>query len=437
MRQASTPQFLAGDGEMATLIRQKDWSSTPIGPIESWPQSLRTLVSMCLNSRFPMLIWWGKELIMIYNDAYAPLIGAKHPAIFGKRGDKEWSEIWDIIGPMIDGVLTRGEATWSENQLLIINRHGFPEECYFTFSYSPIYVESGGIGGVLAAVTETTEIVLAQRQLVAQRDHIEQINAELEQKVVERTQVLLNKLDQLKQSKDELTRALVAERELGELKSRFVSMASHEFRTPLTTVLSSTTLIEKYTEGDQQDKRLKHIHRIQAAVINLNNILEEFLSVGKLEEGKIKARSSEVDLTQLVNQVVMDMKGALKPQQQIITQVLFTSSLWLDPSLLRKILVNLLSNAVKYSKPESTINVQGAYITGQLILSVEDQGIGIAKEDQMHLFERFFRARNVTNIAGTGLGLHIVGHYVKLMGGEVSLRSELNKGTTVTLRLPC
>ncbi len=384
-----------------------------------------------------MLIWWGQELIMIYNDAYAPLIGAKHPTAFGKQGNRFWSEIWHIIGPMIDGVLTRGEATWSENQLLVINRQGFPEDCYFTFSYSPIYIESGGIGGVFTAVTETTKTVLAERQLVKHREHIEQINVDLEEKVNERTQVLLNTLDQLKQSKDELTRALMVERELSELKSRFVSMASHEFRTPLTTVLSSVALIEKYTEADQQDKRLKHIHRIQSAVNNLNNILEEFLSVGKLEEGKIKARSSEVDLMQLVNQVVADMKGVMKPQQQIITQLLFTSPLWLDPSLLRKILVNLLSNALKYSKAESIVRVEGTYMTGQLILSVEDHGIGISKEDQMHLFERFFRARNATNIAGTGLGLHIVGHYIKLMGGEVSLRSELNKGTTVTLLLPC
>ncbi|GAB2561692.1 sensor histidine kinase [Spirosoma aerophilum] len=437
MNELPTPQFLTGDGEMAALIRQRDWSDTALGPIDKWPQSLRTIISTCINSRFPILIWWGPELTMIYNDAYIPLIGTKHPIAFGSRGKDIWLEIWDIIGPMLDGVLMRGESTWSENQLLIINRHGFPEECYFTFAYSPIYVESGGIGGIFTAVNETTTLILAERQLLAHRDHIEQLNAELEQKVAERTQVLLETLEELEKSKDGLARALATERELGDLKSRFVSMASHEFRTPLTTVLSSASLLERYTEGDQQDKRQRHISRIQTAVNNLNNILEEFLSVGKLEEGKIKARSSEVDVNQLVSQVVADIRDGLKPTQRIVTQLMCTAPVWIDPSLLSKILVNLLSNALKYSRPDSVVTIQGVYMTGQLILTVEDEGIGISKEDQIHLFERFFRARNVTNIAGTGLGLHIVGHYVKLMGGEVSLRSELNKGTTVTLTLPC
>jgi signal transduction histidine kinase len=437
MNETPTLHFLTSDSEIATLIRQRDWSETTLGPIDNWPQSLRTIISTCLNSRFPILIWWGPELTMIYNDAYIPLIGAKHPNAFGNQGKEVWIEIWDIMAPIFEGVLTRGEATWSENQMSVINRHGFPEECYFTYSHSPIYVESGGIGGVFTAVTETTTLVLAERQLLTHRDHIEQLNAELEQKVVERTRVLSSTLDELERSKDELARALAAERELSGLKSRFVSMASHEFRTPLTTVLSSASLLERYTEGNQQDKRQKHINRIQKAVTNLNNILEEFLSVGKLEEGKIKARSCEVDVNQLITQVVADMQDSLKPGQQIKTQLMVNATVWIDPSLISKILVNLLSNSLKYSGPESVVTIQGVYMTSQLILTVEDQGIGISKEDQIHLFERFFRARNVTNVAGTGLGLHIVGHYVKLMGGEVSLRSELNKGTTVTLTLPC
>ncbi|HZS76415.1 MAG TPA: ATP-binding protein [Ktedonobacteraceae bacterium] len=156
---------LAGGGEMGRLMREHDWASTPLGPVETWPQSLRTAVSICLSSHFPMLIWWGPELVKLYNDAYKPILGKKHPKALGQRGKECWPEIWDIIGPMLEGVLTRGEATWSENQLLLLERNGFAEECYFTFSYSPIRDETGSVGGVFTAVTETTQQVLGARRL--------------------------------------------------------------------------------------------------------------------------------------------------------------------------------------------------------------------------------------------------------------------------------
>ena len=133
--------------------------------MERWPQSLRTSVSICLNSRFPILIWWGPELVKLYNDAYREILGAKHPTAMGARGRDVWPEIWHIIGPMLSSVLERGEATWSENIMLPLERKGFAEECYFTFSYSPIHDESGGIGGVFTAVTETTQQVLSERRL--------------------------------------------------------------------------------------------------------------------------------------------------------------------------------------------------------------------------------------------------------------------------------
>jgi len=289
---------------------------------------------------------------------------------------------------------------------------------------------------VVAYIIDITFKKEAEQQLLAHRDHIEQLNADLEQKVADRTHALMNTLDQLEQSKDELARALAAERELGELKSRFVSMASHEFRTPLTAVLTSATLIEKYPDSDQQDKRQKHLNRIRSTVKHLNDILEEFLSVGRLEEGKIEAHPAEVDVPGLVAETVTDMQGMLKPNQTIQTDLLCTKRVWLDPSLLRKILVNLLSNAVKYAGVGSVVLVKGTCTENQLTLAIIDQGIGISKADQGHLFERFFRANNAINVPGTGLGLHIVGRYVELMGGQVTLQSELGEGTTVTLILP-
>ena len=156
--------FLAGGGELGADMRRKDWASTPLGDAARWPQSLRTSVSICLNSRMPVLVWWGPELLMLYNDAYRHLIGGKHPAALGQPGRECWPEIWHVIGPMLDAVLSRGEATFSEDLMLPLERKGFPEECYFTFSYSPIRDEAGEVGGVFCSVVETTSQVLAARR---------------------------------------------------------------------------------------------------------------------------------------------------------------------------------------------------------------------------------------------------------------------------------
>lgn len=155
---------------MGALMRSLDWSETLLGPVAQWPQSLRTSVSTCLNSRFAILIWWGPELVMLYNDAYRDIIAGKHPAALGCPGRECWPEIWHIIGPMLENVLHRGEATWSNDLLLLLERNGYPEECYFTFSYSPIRDESGGIGGVFTPVAETTDHVIGERRLRTLRD---------------------------------------------------------------------------------------------------------------------------------------------------------------------------------------------------------------------------------------------------------------------------
>lgn len=156
--------------EMARLIRELDWSKTPIGPRESWPQSLRTAVSILVDSRYPMFVFWGPHLVKIYNDSYRPVTGDKHPWALGRPGPEVWPEIWDTIGPMVDKVVKEGQATWSDDLLLFLGRHGFLEEVYFTFSYSPIRDESGGVGGLFCACTETTDKVLGERRMRTLRD---------------------------------------------------------------------------------------------------------------------------------------------------------------------------------------------------------------------------------------------------------------------------
>lgn len=157
--------FLAGGGDMGALMRAHDWASTPLGRPDAWPQSLRTTVSTCLNCAFPILVWWGPDLVKIYNDAYTQILGSKHPHALGRPGRDVWPEIWDVIGPMLDTVLTRGEPTRAEDLLLPLERHGYAEECYFSFSYSPIHDESGAVGGVFCPVIETTDRVIGERRL--------------------------------------------------------------------------------------------------------------------------------------------------------------------------------------------------------------------------------------------------------------------------------
>ncbi|MBG8556260.1 sensor histidine kinase [Hymenobacter guriensis] len=289
---------------------------------------------------------------------------------------------------------------------------------------------------VVAYVLDITFKKVAEKELIAQRQYVERLNADLEQKVADRTHALLSTLEQLEQRGQELTQALAAEQELGELKSRFVSMASHEFRTPLTAVLTSATLIEKYPASEQQDKRLKHLQRIRASVNHLNDILEEFLSVGRIEEGRIVAHPTDLDLAALLLETATSVQGMLKNGQRIEQHLACPGSVRIDASLLRKILVNLLSNAIKYSGENSVVSLQADCRPGLLTLRVQDQGVGISKEDQEHLFERFFRARNAANVPGTGLGLYIIAKYLELMRGTISLQSELNAGTTVTITIP-
>jgi PAS domain S-box-containing protein len=259
---------------------------------------------------------------------------------------------------------------------------------------------------------------------------IEKLNNRLEATVEERTKKLTDTMHELERSKEELAGTLEKEKELGELKSRFVSMASHEFRTPLSTVLSSAYLIEKYTSGEDQPKRDKHIERIISSVNMLTDILNDFLSVGKIEEGKIQVRPVLFNITDYTKAVCEEIKNTLKEGQRIIYDShKGATEVFLDPSLLKHIFMNLISNASKFSPPNSTIRIETTVTNKKIDISLTDSGIGISQEDQKHLTERFFRATNASNIQGTGLGLHIVSKYAELMNGTVECKSQLNSGT--------
>jgi signal transduction histidine kinase len=296
---------------------------------------------------------------------------------------------------------------------------------------------------VIAFVVDITARKAAEQELITGKEQLESItadirllNAELEDKVEERTMILKEALQQLELSQQELNEALNKEKELSEIKSRFVSMASHEFRTPLSTILSSASLITKYTKEDQQDNRDKHIKKIKESVKHLTNLLEDFLSLGKLEEGKVKIEVGNFKIGEFVNEVVDEMRTVLKDGQYMSVDMTGEDTFTTDKRLVKNIMINLLANAIKFSKDDGEIKLVINNNNNVLRIQVIDKGIGISADDQQHLFSSFFRGRNASTIPGTGLGLHIVKRYTELISGDINLESTLGEGTSITIRLP-
>ena len=234
----------------------------------------------------------------------------------------------------------------------------------------------------------------------------------------------------------ELERNLSIEKEKSELKSRFVSMASHEFRTPLSCILSSASLIERYTNMTDQEKRSKHVDRIKSSVNNLNFIINDFLCLEKIESGAVDFNPELIQFDQYMYSIIDEIIPFVRKNQQIYFIHDGPNDLWLDRNLLRNVLINLLSNAVKYSVTAKDITLKTRADQNKLNIRVIDQGIGIPEEDQKRMFGRFFRASNTGDIQGTGLGLTIVKRYIDKMGGSINFQSELNRGTTFEIILP-
>ena len=313
----------------------------------------------------------------------------------------------------------------------------------FPVEVSLSYYYRGNERYVIAFIVDITHrkeieesMKLQQKQLEQVTDEIRSLNADLEMKVEERTLILKEALQKLEQSQQELSEALDKERQLNEIKSRFVAMASHEFRTPLSAVLSSASLIAKYTTTEQQPNRDKHINRIKDSVKHLNDLLEDFLSLGKLDEGKVGKVLVPFSIRDKVHNTIEDIRGLMKQGQQIEHLHEGGEMVVSDKNMIRNMLINLISNAIKFSNENGLITIRSRVDEKQASVSVQDRGIGISEEDQTHLFSSFFRGKNAVNIQGTGLGLHIVKRYLELLGGSIQLQSALGQGTTITITIP-
>ncbi|MBS1523549.1 MAG: PAS domain S-box protein [Bacteroidetes bacterium] len=268
-------------------------------------------------------------------------------------------------------------------------------------------------------------------------DQLKHYALQLEAEVEARTQMLSDTIAALEETKESLNEALDNEKQLGQLKSRFVSMASHEFRTPLSAIKLSSSLVEKYAQTSDIVNINKHVTKIKSAVSNMTSILNDFLSLEKLESGKIEADMIEFDLVKFSEEIRDEMQMVARPGQQIVYQHTgTTSSVILDKNLLHNCIINLLSNAIKYSHDDSIIELDSEVNEDQYLISVNDHGIGIPVDEQIHLFEAFFRANNTGTIQGTGLGLNIVSRYASLMNGKISFVSVFGVGSRLTLKFP-
>ncbi|WP_318728245.1 ATP-binding protein [Roseofilum sp. Guam] len=236
----------------------------------------------------------------------------------------------------------------------------------------------------------------------------------------------------------EMEKNLAKERELVDLKSRFITMVSHEFRTPLATILFSAGLLEKYSHKWTEDKKQIHFDRIKSGVQRMTRILEDILVIGQADPEPLNPKPKGLDIQTLCTQMIDEIKTSSKTHIDIEfkTDALHTHQVYLDPELMGHIVYNLLSNAVNYSPKGSQAIVELANQDKNLILKVEDRGMGISRSEQEHLFKSFYRGSEVENIPGTGLGLAIVKRAVDLQQGEITVESEVGVGSTFTVVLP-
>jgi len=273
---------------------------------------------------------------------------------------------------------------------------------------------------------------------------IKELNTLLEEKISKRTNELNKTVSDLKKeiekrvkAESKLRKALKKEKELNELKTKFLSLVSHEFKTPLSGIQNAAILIGKYKNTETQEKREKHLFTIKNKVQYLNGILNDFLSVERLESGKIKYKLSNFKLSKIVNEVIYNANMMLKSGQHInYPSNIDDINIYQDEKILELILSNLLHNAIKYSSENTTIDFKIIHNTKEFIFEIKDQGIGIPLEDQKHIFERYFRAENALTNQGTGIGLNIVKGHLENLGGNIEFNSIKNEGTTFIVKLP-
>lgn len=550
--------------ELAGMIRNLDWAATSVGSPERWDQSLRTVVSIMLSSRYAMWMGWGDDLSFFYNDAYAPTLGLKHPRALGRPASEVWAEIWPDIGPRIESVLATGEATWDEGLLLFLERAGFREETYHTFSYSPLADDAGATAGMLCVVTEETERVIGERRLASLRelaaglagarsedetldavaaglasasrdlpfalvylgvgdaparlarrigisaDHpaatselvgdrgwplpegweraiaiIDDAGAFFDQALPSgpwtappmqaavvpiasagQTEMLgcvivgLNPHRRFDDAfsgflgliRGQIAAALASARifegerrraaalaEIDRAKTAFFSNVSHEFRTPLTLMMSPLEDVLAARPSEPIERFLPVLdiaHRNSKRLLRLVNTLLDF---SRIEAGRAQAQFAPTDLAALTIDLASNFRAACEKAglALVIDCAALPGPVHVDRQMWEKIVLNLLSNAFKFTF-EGSISVSLRSVGPLAELTVRDTGVGIPDAERARIFERFHRVAGQKGRTheGSGIGLALVRELAAQHGGDVAVESVVGRGSVFTVRLP-
>jgi signal transduction histidine kinase len=557
-------QVFPGTSELARLLRGFDWQASPLGPPASWPRALKTAVGIMLTSEQPIWIGWGEELTYLYNDAYKSIIGGKHPQALGRPTRQVWSEIWGDIGPMLAQAMRGSIGTYVKSQLLIMERNGYPEETYYTFSYSPIRDDQGNPAGIFCANTDDTDRAIGERQLKLLREVATQTaQARTWQQACEQSvsalatgdrdlpfallymadedgaaaslvgthgmstdhpaapsrlaagagpwpfrdviETHMRKRIPAAAAAAELPRGawdrpphevvvlpvassgetgragvlvvglnpyrlfdenyagfldLVAngiaaaianaeayeqERrradglaEIDRAKTTFFSNVSHEFRTPLTLMLSPLEdVLSKAGAVEPESRELVAIaHRNGVRLLKLVNTLLDF---ARIEAGRVQASYRPIDLAACTAELASNFRSVIERSGMtlVVDCLPLPEPVYVDVDMWEKVVLNLLSNAFKFTF-DGEIRVAMRAAGDRVEVVVADTGTGIPADELSHLFERFRRVEGARGRSheGSGIGLALVQELIKLHGGEIRVDSEVGRGTTFTVTLP-
>jgi signal transduction histidine kinase/CheY-like chemotaxis protein len=416
--------FPVGGGSVGALMRAHDWSRSPLGPPDSWPNSLRTVVDLMLQSQFPMFVAWGDALGFLYNDPYAEILGTKHPRALGSRFHDIWAEIWTDISPLIDAALS-GKSTYSEDLPLVMNRKGYDEHTWFTFSYSPIRDDDGRIAGMFCAVHETTRRVLAERAL-------RELNDTLERRVTEAVTERMRDQERLRHAEQVMRQAQRLE-SLGQLTGG----VAHDFNNLLAVFASGVQVLERNPTERQRENILDAMRR---AVARGTGLTRHLLAFSRRRPVNPESIDLSAHLATMQEMLASSLRGDIRIEMS------FDPGLWpveIDAGELELAVVNLCVNARDAMPAGGTITIAARNVEQpgrdgkplQMVqLSVADTGVGIPPEIMARVFDPFFTTKDVGK--GSGLGLAQVYGFAQQSGGRVSITSEVGVGTVVTLLLP-
>lgn len=416
--------FLSGGGELGALMRSHDWSAS-LGPPAFWPQALCTAVRLILNTGHPMYVFWGRDLACLYNDAYRQSIGPeRHPGSLGRPAREVWSEIWDIIGPQIEQVMSGGGPTWHVDQLVPITRHGRRDDVYWTYSYSPIDDKSAsaGIGGVLVVCTETTQQILAARHLASERDQQQEL-----------AEALRTSEGAFRELAKQLTDASHA-------KDEFLATLAHELRNPLAPIHNALELMARAPTDAGVIVESRAI--IGRQLGHLVRLIDDLLDLARVSRGNVVLRRSPSALAGALADAVEISRPLIDLRGHSLTVTLPDEALMLniDRTRIVQVFANLLNNAAKFTPPGGHIMLTLARDGDtRAVVTVRDNGVGIPEAMLDAIFDMFTQVdRSQSQVGGgLGIGLWLVRRLIELHDGSVEARSNgAGAGSEFMVRLP-